>query len=70
MNSSQATLLRLRLQRQQPNVMCTGWRFTCACQRHGNIFTRYQAALEADDTVEAMRLQGLVEDQQRNLARS
>lgn len=68
-NPSQAILERLRLQRQQPNVMCTGWQWTCACQRHGDIFNRYQRALERDDTLEAVRLRRLVETQQETLAR-
>lgn len=61
---------RLSLQRQVGHVMCSGWRFSCACPRHGSIFTRYETALRSGEHDQAMDMRDLLVEQARTLRKS
>lgn len=61
---------RLLLQRQSGHVMCTGWRYSCSCHRHGVIFDRYEAALRLGEHDVAQDLRALIVEQARTLPKS
>ena len=70
MTADYARRRRLELQRQTGHVMCTGWRFSCACHRHGVIFDRYEAALRLGEHEAAQDLHDLIVEQARTLAKT
>jgi len=53
-------------------VMCTGWRYHCACpkcQVGGGLVDRYVNALKNDNQLEADHLRGEIRRQQTQLAK-
>lgn len=65
---------RLTLQRQQPHVSCSGWKWHCLCPHHANLggglLDRFEEAVRSEDQGLTLLLRTEINNIQKTLGRT